>query len=77
MRNFEIDYVNLVTRVITEGEHRTSRAGFTVSLFGTALQIDCMERGEFPILTPTQNLYPRHLWRTCCVLGGSTRLANI
>lgn len=51
MRNFEIDYVNLVTRVITEGEHRTSRAGFTVSLFGTALQIDCMERGEFPILT--------------------------
>lgn len=51
MSRFEVDYANLVTNVIKHGEHRPSRAGFTVSLFGTALRINCLEHGEFPILT--------------------------
>ena len=51
MSRFEVDYANLVTNVIMHGEHRPSRAGFTVSLFGTALRINCLARGEFPILT--------------------------
>jgi len=58
MSNFEIDYVNLVTNVIKHGEHRPSRAGFTVSLFGTALRIDCLKHGEFPILTQ-RKIFPR------------------
>lgn len=51
MSKFEVEYCNLVTNVIKHGEHRQSRAGFTVSLFGTALRIDCLEQGYFPILT--------------------------
>lgn len=51
MSNFEQAYMNLVTEVITRGEHRPSRAGFTVSAFGATFQTDCLERGYFPILT--------------------------
>ena len=51
MSKFEQDYSNLVTQVIMNGEHRPSRAGFTISTFGRALQIDCLEDGFFPILT--------------------------
>ncbi len=51
MSKFEVDYVNLVSNVVMHGEHRPSRAGHTVSLFGTALQIDALEHGYFPILT--------------------------
>ena len=51
MSKFEQDYNSLVSTVITHGEHRPSRAGFTVSLFGCVLRIHCLEQGEFPILT--------------------------
>ncbi len=51
MRNFEVDYVNLVSTVITAGDFRSTRAGPTLSMFGTTLQIDCLEEGFFPILT--------------------------
>lgn len=51
MSNFEQDYMDLVSQVATKGEHRQSRAGFTVSWFGTMLTIGCLEQGEFPILT--------------------------
>jgi thymidylate synthase len=51
MSKFEQDYINLVSNVVVHGEHRPSRAGFTVGLFGTALRIDCLEEGQFPILT--------------------------
>lgn len=51
MSRFETDYCNLVSHVITHGEHRPSRAGFTVGLFGTVIRIDCLEQGRFPILT--------------------------
>lgn len=51
MSKFEQAYMNLVTEVITRGEHRPSRAGFTVGVFGATFQTDCLERGYFPILT--------------------------
>jgi thymidylate synthase len=51
MSNFEHDYVKLVSSVIQRGEHRESRAGDTISVFGTMLQIDALEHGYFPILT--------------------------
>lgn len=51
MSKFEQAYMNLVSEVITRGEHRPSRAGFTVGVFGATFQTDCLERGYFPILT--------------------------
>lgn len=51
MSKFEQAYLNLVSEVITRGEHRPSRAGFTVGVFGATFQTDCLERGYFPILT--------------------------
>jgi thymidylate synthase len=58
MSKFEVDYCNLVSHVIMHGEHRPSRVGFTVSTFGTVIRIDCLERGEFPILTQ-RKIYPK------------------
>ena len=51
MSTFEQDYCNLVTKAVMQGALRQSRVGFTRSLFGTTLQIDCLEQGHFPILT--------------------------
>lgn len=76
MSKFEVDYANLVTNVILHGEHRPSRAGFTVSLFGTMLRIDCLEKGEFPILTQ-RKIFPQGvLGELAGFLRGATDLAT-
>lgn len=54
MSNFELMYNRLVSHVIMHGEHRPSRAGFTLSCFGKTLVIDCLEQGQFPVLTQRQ-----------------------
>lgn len=58
MSRFETLYRNLVARTIMQGEHRPSRVGYTVALFGTTLQIDCLAHGLFPILTQ-RRIYPK------------------
>lgn len=76
MSKFELDYNNLVARVITNGEHRQSRAGFTLSLFGQALVIDCLEYGEFPILTQRRIHVQGILGELAAFLRGATDLAT-
>ena len=61
MSKYEVDYMNLVDRVLQEGEDRETRAGPTRSCFGTMLTIDCMEDGQFPILT-TRKMHPAGVW---------------
>lgn len=51
MSNFELAYCKLVSDVLKNGDVRPSRVGNTISVFGTMLEIDCMEQGRFPILT--------------------------
>ena len=76
MSKFEVDYANLVTNVILHGEHRPSRAGFTVSLFGTMLRIDCLEKGEFPILTQ-RKIFPQGIFgELAAFLQGSIDLQS-
>lgn len=72
MSKFEVDYTNLVTNVIKHGEHRQSRAGFTVSLFGTALRITALEHGEFPILTQRKIYLGGILGELAAFLRGAT-----
>lgn len=74
MRNFEADYVNLVSTVITAGDFRSTRAGPTLSMFGTTLQIDCLENGLFPILTQRKIHLQGILGELAAFLRGATDL---
>lgn len=74
MEQFETEYMNLVTNVIKYGEHRESRAGFTVSMFGAALQIKCLEQGYFPILTQRKVHINGVLGELAAFLRGATML---
>jgi thymidylate synthase len=72
MSKFEIEYTNLVSNVIMHGEHRASRVGHTVSLFGAALQITCLENGLFPILTQRKIFLDGILGELAGFLRGAT-----
>lgn len=74
MRNFEVDYVNLVSTVITAGDFRSTRAGPTLSVFGTTIQIDCLEEGFFPILTQRKIQLQGILGELAAFLRGATDL---
>lgn len=74
MRDFEIDYISLVSTVITAGDFRSTRAGPTLSMFGTTLQIDCLERGLFPILTQRKIQLQGILGELAAFLRGATDL---
>ena len=74
MSKFEVDYMNLVDRVLQEGEDRKTRAGPTRSCFGTMLVINSMEDGQFPILT-TRRMRPEGVWgELAAFIRGETRL---
>jgi len=74
MSKFEIDYCNLVTNVIRHGAHRPSRAGYTLSMFGAALQVTCLEDGLFPILTQRKIFPLGVLGELAAFLQGATDL---
>ena len=74
MSKFEQDYIKLVSKVLASGEVRTSRAGPTVSLFGTTLTIDCLEKGRFPILTQRKIFTGGILGEEAAFLRGATDL---
>jgi len=75
MSSFEVDYVRLVSDVIARGEERSSRAGPTHSVFGTMLQIDCLEHGHFPILTQRKVHTAGILGELAAFLEGAISLA--
>ena len=74
MSKFEQDYTKLVSKVLATGELRASRAGPTVSLFGTTLTIDCLEKGRFPILTQRKIFLGGILGELAAFLRGATDL---
>jgi len=76
MRNFEDDYLSLVSKVLGYGTFRESRAGATISYFGTTLQIDCLEQGLFPILTQRQIRTAGVLGELAGFLRGATKVAE-
>jgi len=74
MSKFETSYVKLVSQVIQHGERRQSRAGDTRSIFGTALRIDCLAHGLFPILTQRKIFTGGVLGELTAFLRGTTDL---
>jgi len=74
MSKFETSYVKLVSDVIQHGASRQSRAGFTASAFGAMLRINCMEQGEFPILTQRKIFTAGVLGELAAFLRGATDL---
>jgi len=74
MSKFEHDYRRLLATVATHGEHRPSRAGFTVGCFGMMLHIDCLEEGRFPLLTQRKVHTAGVLGELAAFLRGATDL---
>ena len=74
MSKYEVDYMNLVDRVLQEGEDRETRAGPTRACFGTMLVINSLEDGRFPILT-TRRMRPDGVWgELAAFVRGATML---
>lgn len=72
MDPFEVSYNNLVTNVVMNGSLRTTRAGPTLSIFGTMLQIGCLKHGNFPILTQRKIFLDGVLGELAGFLRGAT-----
>ena len=74
MRTYESDYSELVSTVALRGAMRKSRAGNTRAIFGTMLQITCLEQGRFPLLTARKMFYKPVLGELAAFLKGATEL---
>lgn len=72
--NLERTYQSLVQVVITHGERRSTRSGPTRALFGSSIAMNCLEFGEFPILTARQIFYKPVLGELAAFLRGATEL---
>ena len=72
--SFEQSYLQLLRFVRDSGEDRPSRAGETRSVFGGALRIESLTKGEFPILTTRQIFYKPVLGELAAFLEGATTL---
>lgn len=79
MNNGESDYIFLLFRILTEGEHRKDRTGVgTISLFGEQLKFDLSE--SFPAITTKKLLFKPVVSELLWFLEGSgdeRRLAEI
>ena len=71
---FEYQYLNLCAQVVSHGEARGSRVGPTTSIFGTAMPIMDLMRGEFPILTTRKMHLGGIAGELAAFLEGTTRL---
>lgn len=58
MQQFEKDYANLVAKILEIGEHRETRNGDTVAIFGHMLEVPMNGSNAFPILQG-RTMYPR------------------
>lgn len=76
MNSFELDYKDLLSKVLNTGILRSSRAGDTVALFGQTLTISDMRRGLFPIVTSRQVYFLPVMAELYCFLKGTDKLQD-
>ena len=57
--NIELDYINLIKKVLDEGTYESTRNGTTISIFGTMMKFS-LENNTIPFIT-TKKL----AWKTC------------
>lgn len=74
--DYETDYNALVETVLERGKNRSTRAGPTVSQFGTAMRISSLRYGMFPILTQRRIFYKPVLGELAAFLRGAIDLAE-
>ena len=74
MQRFENEYLKLCAAVLTGGELRTSRVGNTTQMFGAALPIMDLPRGEFPLLTTRKMAMKGITGELAAFLEGATSL---
>jgi len=74
MTNYELDYLDLVTKTVELGEYRNCRNGETRALFGKTLVIEELEHNLFPILTTRQIFYKGVLGELAAFVRGATTI---
>lgn len=76
MTNYELDYLDLVTKTVELGEYRECRNGETRAQFGQTLVIEELEHGMFPILTTRQIFYKGILGELAAFVRGATKISD-
>lgn len=76
MSSYELDYLDLVNEVITQGQYRECRNGETRALFGKTLVIKELNKGLFPILTTRRIYYKGVLGELAAFLRGATKIGT-
>ena len=72
---FEQDYVNLINRILREGEFRQTRNAETVSIFGATLDIDMQGHyNEFPLLRGRRMFYKGVFGELDAMLAGASTI---
>jgi len=74
--NYEQDYLDLVNLVLRTGTDRQSRAGDTVHVFGTVLQVHGLSAGKFPVLTTRKMHLPGIVGELAAFIRGTTTVAG-
>lgn len=67
---FERNYVDLVKDVLANGHHRQTRNSETLATFGKTIEIDCLNKGIFPLLLGRKLYYKGVLGELAAFLGG-------
>lgn len=76
MTNYELDYLDLVTKTVELGEYRECRNGETRAQFGQTLVIEELEHGMFPILTTRQIFYKGILGELAAFVRGASNIGT-
>ena len=70
MHKFEQDYMNLVAKILLDGESRETRNAKTLSLFGETLVIDMGDTDLFPLLQGRKMYYKGILGELAAIVRG-------
>lgn len=76
LAQFEIDYANLVERIMDKGEYRETRNGSTFSLFAQSLTIDMSDLDRFPLLLGRKMFYTGVLGEFAAMIRGPVQLKD-
>ena len=76
MLKFELDYIELVCKVLQKGEHRMTRNGATRSLFAQRLEIDLSYNPYFPLLVGRKMFYKGVFGELAAILRGPKHIED-
>lgn len=74
--NFEKQYLEIVKKILNEGVLKQTRNSKTLSTFGEVLEIDCLEKWKFPIITTRKIFTKWIIWEYAAFLRGPKHLKD-